>query len=605
MPTMERTKGNEHNDDDDDIAKTKKYFPIPIHSSSGFNARGLKNGDTDSDEDEDDAIGVMIYNSSRTAQIRAAEAAAAMAEEASYDVSSASLTSSSSHHHQFQLEGTTPGRGSFVSSLPSIDRNSNSVSSISNNNYSAASAGSADEEDAKKQMIMNLYQQMMMKHVLTSFLDKANEEGGESTIGGSPVKDCSHHDVSTKRDLRPILQSTTAKHNNENENNPCDVNEEDTNKSFPCVLHAVVSDPNTDNAIHWLPCGTRFVISDRDEFSTNVLPREFDDVHMASFVRRLKRWDFSRVPFRPQTCAYYHKDFHRDKPELAKKIVYPGDRSSNRKCPPLDEGCNKFAHKGGTCADNEAADTLARLANSTHTSANDKSSCGAKRKSTVNDEQKRKRMETCNIYAAPPELDYFMSQYNRSYRPGVYSGSQSYQYPCLTPALGMTNHDNPYSYPHGMVYSGSQSAKAKVARPLCKYEDSTSGTKRKSDSVQYEKKKDKQKRKKKVHMICSIEGCTNIAKKGGVCIGHGAKVKKYTCSHEGCTNHVVNGGVCIRHGAKRAPTKTCRHEGCTNHAKKGGVCIRHGAKVKLCSHEGCNNQAKKGGVCVRHTKVKL
>lgn len=119
-------------------------------------------------------------------------------------MSSASLittSSSSSHHHQFQLEGTTPGRGSFVSSLPSIDNNS--VSSISNNNYSAVSAGSTDEEDAKKQMIMNLYQQMMVKHVLvlTSFLDKANEEDRESTIGGLPVKDCSHHDVSTQRGI--------------------------------------------------------------------------------------------------------------------------------------------------------------------------------------------------------------------------------------------------------------------------------------------------------------------------------------------------------------------------------------------------------------------
>ena len=112
----------------------------------------------------------------------------------------------------------------------------------------------------------------------------------------------------------------------------------------------------------------------------------------------------------------------------------------------------------------------------------------------------------------------------------------------------MTNHDNPYSYPHGMVYSGSQSAEAKVARPLCKYEDSTSGTKRKSDSVQYEKKKDKQKRKKKVHKICSIEGCTKYAQRRGVCIMHGAKVK--LCSHEGCNNQAKKGGVCIMHGAK-------------------------------------------------------
>ena len=103
------------------IAKTK-YVPIPTHSSSGFNAAHGLNGDTDSDDDEDDALGRMVYNSSRTAQIRAVEAAAAMAEEAaaeaaaamaeevSYDVSPGLInTSSSSHHHQLQLEGTAPG----------------------------------------------------------------------------------------------------------------------------------------------------------------------------------------------------------------------------------------------------------------------------------------------------------------------------------------------------------------------------------------------------------------------------------------------------------------------------------------------------------------
>ena len=101
---------NQENEYKDDIAKTK-YVPIPTHSSSGFNAAHGLNGDTDSDDDEDDALGRMVYNSSRTAQkIRAAEAAASMAEEASYDVRPGLInTSSSSHHHQFQLEGTAPG----------------------------------------------------------------------------------------------------------------------------------------------------------------------------------------------------------------------------------------------------------------------------------------------------------------------------------------------------------------------------------------------------------------------------------------------------------------------------------------------------------------
>ncbi len=47
---------------------------------------------------------------------------------------------------------------------------------------------------------------------------------------------------------------------------------------------------------------------------------------------------------------------------------------------------------------------------------------------------------------------------------------------------------------------------------------------------------------------CSSEGCPNIAKKGGVCVKHGAKTE---CKHEGCTNHAQHRGVCIRHGANR------------------------------------------------------
>ena len=46
--------------------------------------------------------------------------------------------------------------------------------------------------------------------------------------------------------------------------------------------------------------------------------------------------------------------------------------------------------------------------------------------------------------------------------------------------------------------------------------------------------------------------------------------------------------------------KTCSHEGCTNHARKGGVCMRHGALVKTCSHEGCINGTIKGGICWKH-----
>ena len=49
----------------------------------------------------------------------------------------------------------------------------------------------------------------------------------------------------------------------------------------------------------------------------------------------------------------------------------------------------------------------------------------------------------------------------------------------------------------------------------------------------------------------------NQAKKGGVCIKHGAKAKRKSCSSEGCTNISMKGGVCRRHGANRT------HDGST------------------------------------------
>ncbi len=97
--------------------------------------------------------------------------------------------------------------------------------------------------------------------------------------------------------------------------------------------------------------------------------------------------------------------------------------------------------------------------------------------------------------------------------------------------------------------------------------------------------------------ICTADGCTNVAKKGGVCVKHGASWTKKLCNNEGCTNGAVEGGVCMKHGAK---IKQCNSEGCTNYAQNGGVCIKHGAKVKRCSNEGCTKYAVKGGVCVKH-----
>ena len=68
------------------------------------------------------------------------------------------------------------------------------------------------------------------------------------------------------------------------------------------------------------------------------------------------------------------------------------------------------------------------------------------------------------------------------------------------------------------------------------------------------------------------------------------------CTHPGCTSHSYNGGIgpCVKHGAK---VKTCSVAGCNNNKKRGGVCCKHGAKLPLCQHDGCEEFAKQGGRC--------
>ena len=102
-----------------------------------------------------------------------------------------------------------------------------------------------------------------------------------------------------------------------------------------------------------------------------------------------------------------------------------------------------------------------------------------------------------------------------------------------------------------------------------------SASKRKRDSSMEEDHTRKKVAKKKKRGKCSADGCTNGAVRGGVCVRHGAKVKR--CNSEGCTNQAQKGGVCIKHGAK-VEYKRCSSEGCTKYAQKGGVCWKHGAK---------------------------
>ena len=52
---------------------------------------------------------------------------------------------------------------------------------------------------------------------------------------------------------------------------------------------------------------------------------------------------------------------------------------------------------------------------------------------------------------------------------------------------------------------------------------------------------------------------------------------------------------------KTSFARLCGHEGCSNQVVNGGVCMRHGAKVKRCSQEGCTSIVSRVE-CVKDTE---
>eukprot|EP00523_Entomoneis_sp_CCMP467_P011250 CAMPEP_0168741060 /NCGR_PEP_ID=MMETSP0724-20121128/12307_1 /TAXON_ID=265536 /ORGANISM="Amphiprora sp., Strain CCMP467" /LENGTH=422 /DNA_ID=CAMNT_0008788529 /DNA_START=9 /DNA_END=1277 /DNA_ORIENTATION=- len=97
--------------------------------------------------------------------------------------------------------------------------------------------------------------------------------------------------------------------------------EEQTPKSFPQKLMDILSDESHSDIISWLPHGTGFTIHKKKTFANEVLPQYFKAAKFTSFTRKLNRWGFTRVPRGPETGAYFHKMFRRDKPELCLQMT--------------------------------------------------------------------------------------------------------------------------------------------------------------------------------------------------------------------------------------------------------------------------------------------
>lgn len=67
--------------------------------------------------------------------------------------------------------------------------------------------------------------------------------------------------------------------------------EDDDSKIFPQRLMDCLSDPDSQDAICWLPHGKGFIIHNRSLFAEKVMPKYFSrKAKYSSFTRKLNRW---------------------------------------------------------------------------------------------------------------------------------------------------------------------------------------------------------------------------------------------------------------------------------------------------------------------------
>ncbi|RHY35005.1 hypothetical protein DYB32_000491 [Aphanomyces invadans] len=126
----------------------------------------------------------------------------------------------------------------------------------------------------------------------------------------------------------------------------------------------------------------------------------------------------------------------------------------------------------------------------------------------------------------------------------------------------------------------------KAATRLCTFEGCTNAAKRKGVCMDHGGRH-----------ICKVEHCQKCAHKGGFCIGHGGGRR---CSVDGCGKSAQAGGTCYSHGGGKHGSRIyCKWEGCQKCAHKGGFCIAHGGG-RRCDVQGCTRSAQVGGSCYSH-----
>jgi len=78
-------------------------------------------------------------------------------------------------------------------------------------------------------------------------------------------------------------------------------------QKFPLKLHIILSQPQFDDIISWMPHGRAWKVIDTTRLEKEVLPLCFESANYNSFNRIVNAWSFRRVSSGPDQGAYYHE----------------------------------------------------------------------------------------------------------------------------------------------------------------------------------------------------------------------------------------------------------------------------------------------------------
>jgi hypothetical protein len=72
-------------------------------------------------------------------------------------------------------------------------------------------------------------------------------------------------------------------------------------------LHRLLSDPEAESIIAWLPHGRSWKIIKPEKLENVLLPRYYNHNKLSSFMRQVNGWSFHRVANGTDQHSYYHE----------------------------------------------------------------------------------------------------------------------------------------------------------------------------------------------------------------------------------------------------------------------------------------------------------